>query len=275
MEPPSHLLPSAPSQVALTRAQRRDRTSRALAAATRTSSESRRERLLEYVVAINMEVAASVARRFFHRGVESEDLLQVAYAALTRAARMFDPTRDEDFLSYAVPTIRGELKKHFRDHGWAVRPTRRVQETQGRISRAEGDLAQALGRPPRPSELAEHLGLPVDDVIEAMSADGCFTPSSLDKPVSGGDEMGFATIGDLIGDDDPRQSAAEARAVLEPVVRGLKERDRRILYMRFFEQRTQQEIAEDIGVTQMQVSRLLARIMRDLRSQLGAPEPAA
>jgi RNA polymerase sigma-B factor len=252
----------------LTRRQRRERTARALAASGTTRSKSRREELLDYVVRINMGVARSVASRYVNRGIEEDDLVQVAYAALTRAARDFDPGRHEDFLSYAVPTIRGELKKHFRDLGWTVRPPRRVQETQARMTRAEAELVQQLGRSPRPSEIAAHLGMEVDDVVEAMSADGCFAPSSLDRPLTNADGGGLATVGDLLGEEDLLQPAAEARVTLAPVVRRLKERDRRILYMRFFEERTQQEIADDIGVTQMQVSRLLSRIMRDLRADL-------
>ena len=252
----------------LSRRQRRDRTARALMASGATRSDRRRQELLDYVVRINMGVAKSVASRYVNRGIEEDDLVQVAYAALTRAARDFDPSRHEDFLSYAVPTIRGELKKHFRDHGWTVRPPRRVQETQARITRAEGELVQHYGRPPTPEETAEHLGAEVPDVLEAMSADGCFAPSSLDRPLAGAEGSGFATVGDLLGGEDASQDAAEARVTLAPVVRRLKERDRRILYMRFFEERTQQEIADDIGVTQMQVSRLLSRIMRDLRTEL-------
>jgi RNA polymerase sigma-B factor len=260
----------------LSRQQRRERTARALTARAESSSEQRRQELLEYVVRINMEVAQGVVSRYTNRGVETDDLLQVAYAALTRAARDFDPSLHDEFLSYAVPTIRGELKKHFRDHGWTVRPPRRIQEAQARIARAEAHLCQQLGRSPQPSELAAHLDLPVDDVIEAMAADGCFTPTSLDRPVTGVDGAGgSATVGELLGDDDVQQPAAEARATLAPVVRRLKERDRRILYLRFFEGLTQQQIGEELGITQMQVSRLLTRIMRDLRHDLGETDPVA
>jgi len=262
--------PDQPSshEPALTRLERREFTARALAESAATLDASRRQELLDYVVRINMGVANSVARRYVHRGIEEEDLVQVAYAALIRAAHGFDPSREQDFLSYAVPTIRGELKKHFRDRGWVVRPPRRIQEIQGKLTRAEEDLAHELGHRPRPDELAAHLQVDVAEVREAMAADGCFSPSSLDRPVAGPEGGGFATMGDLIGGDDRSQSAAEARVTLAPVLRRLKERDRRILYMRFFEERTQQEIADDIGVTQMQVSRLLSRIMRDLRADI-------
>ncbi len=256
----------------LTRRQRRERTARALEAIARSRSRSRTQQLLDYVVEINMGVANSVARRYYHRGIDEDDLLQVAYLALTRAARDFDHGRHGDFLSYAVPTIRGELKKHFRDQGWTVRPPRRVQETQAKVGRAEGDLVQELGRTPTPEEVADRIGAEVTDVVEAGSADGCFAPSSLDRPVNR-DDAESASLGDLLGTEDRGHKAAEARVALAPAVRQLEDRDQRILYLRYFEERTQQEIADDIGVTQMQVSRLLSRIQRDLRQEL-TEEPA-
>jgi RNA polymerase sigma-B factor len=147
-----------------------------------------------------------------------------------------------------------------------------VQETQARITRAEGELTQQLGRPPTAEEFADHLDATVRDVVEALAADGCFSPASLDRPLSSGEaDRGVSSLVDLLGCADPEQPAAEARVALAPVVRRLKERDRQILYLRFFEQRTQQEIAADIGVTQMQVSRLLGRILRDLRRELTRP----
>jgi RNA polymerase sigma-B factor len=259
---------------AMSRRQRRDRTARALNAVAETTNERRRQELLDYVVRINMGVARTVAGRYFHRGVDEDDLVQVAYMALTRAARDFDASRHQDFLSYAVPTIRGELKKHFRDQGWMVRPPRRVQEAQARITRAEGALSQELGRPVRPSELAQRLDMDVDDVIEALAADGCFAPSSLDRPVAANGDAGGVALVDFLGESDQATPAAEARVVLGPVVRQLKPRDRRIVYLRFFEQRSQQEIADEIGVTQMQVSRLLARILRDLRREITSSSAA-
>ncbi len=262
--------PPQDSDLILSRKQRRERTAQALTEAAEVGNARAREELLDYVVQINMGVARSVASRYLNRGIDEDDLVQVAYLALTRAARDFDASRHEDFLSYAVPTIRGELKKHFRDHGWTVRPPRRVQETQARITRAESRLLQQLGRSPTPSEIARAIEADLDDVVEALAADGCFTPSSLDRPLVRADGPAATSLADFLGDDDPAQPAAEARVALAPVVRRLKERDRRILYMRFFEERTQQEIADDIGVTQMQVSRLLSRILRDLRRDLTA-----
>jgi RNA polymerase sigma-B factor len=251
---------------AVGRAERADRTEDLLRAAAETDDELERRRLLDEVVVLNMGVANALAARYRSRGIAEEDLKQVAYLALVKAAQGFDYSAGNDFLSYSVPTIRGEIKRHFRDCGWAVRPPRRIQELQSRIAAADTDLSFTLGRSPRPSEIAAYLDESLDEVTEALASDGCFSPTSLDRPVN--DEAG-TSIGDLMGYDDTGQSAAEARVVLAPVVRRLKERDRRILLLRFFRGLTQAEIAADIGVTQMQVSRLLSRILGDLRQDLG------
>jgi RNA polymerase sigma-B factor len=248
------------------RAERADRTEDLLRAAAETPNELERRRLLEQVVVVNMGVANALAARYRSRGIAEEDLRQVAYLALVKAAQGFDYSSGNDFLSYSVPTIRGEIKRHFRDCGWAVRPPRRIQELQSRIAEADTELSFTLGRSPRPSEIAAHLDESLEDVTEALSSDGCFRPTSLDRPVN--DEAG-TSVGDLLGYDDTGQSAAEARVVLASVVRHLKERDRRILLLRFFWGWTQAEIAADIGVTQMQVSRLLSRILSDLRQGIG------
>lgn len=219
----------------------------------------------------NIAIARSMASRYRNRGIDLDDLEQVALLGLTKAAQRFDPDAGHDFLSYAVPTVRGELRRHFRDAGWVVRPPRRVQELQRRISRAQRELEARLGRSPRPSELAAHLEEEVADVVEALSADGCFTPTSLDGTV--GD--GTSTLGDLIGSDDRDIESAEARVVLSPVVGLLSDRDRRIVRLRFVDECTQQEIAEDIGLTQAQVSRVLTRILAELRDKLVEPTTAA
>jgi RNA polymerase sigma-B factor len=238
----------------------------------RQCGPAERQQLLGEVVTANMGVATAIAARYRTRGIAAEDLQQVAYLALVKAAHGYDPEVGREFLSYAVPTIRGETKRHFRDLGWMVRPPRRIQELQGRITAADAELSQSLGRSARPSEIAAHLDEEVEDVNEALATVGCFTPSSLDRPAG---EDGTMVISDLLGNEDQAQDAVEARAVLAPVVRRLGARDRRNLLLRFYRGWTQQEFAEDIGVTQMQVSRLLTRIMTDLRSGLeGAPRTA-
>ena len=227
-----------------------------------TAGEDERARLLAEVVELNMGVADAIASRYRRRGVADEDLQQVAYLALTKAARKFDPDAGHDFLSYAVPTIRGELCRYFRDSGWMVRPPRKVQELQSRIFGAQSELSLKLGRSPAPSEVAAFLDEPLGDVEEALAAEGCFTPTSLDRPVGSDSDL---TLGDLLRGSDSTRSAAEARVVLAPLVRRLSERDRKVLQLRFFDDCTQQEIAEEIGVTQTQVSRLLTRIFGELR----------
>jgi RNA polymerase sigma-B factor len=219
----------------------------------------------------HLDVATTMAARYRNRGIDLEDLQQVALLGLTKAAHRFDPGLGHDFMSFAVPTIRGELRRHFRDLGWVVRPPRRVQELQSRISRAQGQLEQALGRSPRPSEVASHLGVDLDDVVEALSADGCFTPTSLDTPL---DDVA-TTLGDMIGVEDTTAAAVEAKVVLEPLIAELPARERRILFLRFYEERSQQDIADAVGLTQAQVSRILARLLARLRSGLEGARPAA
>ena len=186
-------------------------------------SQSERAQLLAEVVELNMGVADAIASRYRRRGVADEDLQQVAYLALTKAARKFDPDAGHDFLSYAVPTIRGELCRYFRDSGWMVRPPRKVQELQSRIFAAQSEMSLTLGRSPSPREVAAHLAEPVGDVEEALAAEGCFTPTSLDRSVTSDSDV---TLGDLLAGHDVTESAAEARVVLAPVVRRLSERDK-------------------------------------------------
>jgi RNA polymerase sigma-B factor len=231
-----------------------------------TDDETEKQALRAEVVVLNMGVARAIAHRYRQRGLAEDDLVQAAYVGLVKAVNGFDPSHERDFLSYAVPTVTGEVKRYFRDFGWSVRPPRRIQELQGSIAKTSADMTQSLGRSPRPSEVAQHLGLDVEQVIEALAADGAFTPASLDVPVG---EDGAATLGDLMPDQDVDFASAEARVVLGPAVRKLAPRDRRILELRFFQGWTQEQIAQDIGVTQMQVSRLLSRILKDLRSELG------
>ncbi|HEV2798640.1 MAG TPA: sigma-70 family RNA polymerase sigma factor [Nocardioides sp.] len=230
-----------------------------------------RQELTTQLIEANAGMAQSIACRYRNRGIDLDDLQQVALLALTKAAQRFDPDAGHDFMSYAVPTIRGELRRHFRDAGWMVRPPRRVQELQARISRAQDELESHLGRSPRPTEVASHLGADLDDVVEALTADGCFAPTSLDSSVG----PGAMSLGDHLGFDDRAVEAADARILLEPLVARLSERDRRILHLRFVEERTQQEIADDIGLTQAQVSRLLARILAELKASLSGRSPAA
>jgi RNA polymerase sigma-B factor len=247
------------------RAERSDRTRELLLEAHETDDEERRLELLDEVVLLNRGVAEAVAARYRGRGVASEDLEQAAFEGLVKAVHKFDPTVRPDLLTYAVPTIRGEVQRWFRDQSWMVRPPRRIQELQWRISRSIDHLSQELGRPPSDAELSDDVGCSPSELNEAVQGFGCFQPPSLDLPVG----ESATPMGELIGTGDERErELVEAREALAPLVQKLSERDRQILYLRFIEDQSQSEIGDTLGVTQMQVSRLLERIFRNMRAEL-------
>ncbi len=252
-----------PGQAAETRGQI---STRLLTRAAQETDPLERKRLQDEVVIMHMGLARATAARYRGRGIAQDDLEQAAAMALLKAARNFDPSRGVEFLSYAVVTMQGEVKRQFRDYGWMVRPPRAMQKLQADVARAEGVLTQRLGRSPRVPEVAEHLGVPEDHVVEALSADGCYTPTSLDMPVG---EAGTGSLGDSLCAEGDEFDGAESRVMLLPVVRALPERERTVLYLRFFKQQSQSQIAAQIGVTQMQVSRILSRLLLELRGQLG------
>ena len=219
----------------------------------------------EEVVLANLSVARSLAAAHRNKGIPPEDLEQVAFTALVAAARRFHPEDGRDFLAFAVPTIRGELKRHFRDCGWSVRPPRRVQEIHLRVLATRDRLSKTWGRPVTAAEIAEELGESERHVAEALSLDGCFAPTSLDKPLA----SGRSTLGDLVPEGETSdQEAAEARVMIGPALRLLGERDRYVVRLRYFEGLTQREIGDELGVTQTQVSRILSRIIEELRARV-------
>lgn len=251
----------------------RDERTRACFAETLACGPERRRMLLEEIVTLHMGVARSIAVRYRDRGVALDDLVQVAYLGLTKAARGFDPEHGGTFLAYAVPTITGEVRRYFRDHAWQVRPPRRIQELQAEISRVRADAMRAGNASPTVSELVAKLDADPDTVIEALGADGCFQPAALDMPNDEGH-----TLADVLGMDDAACRELDTHLMLAPAIRQLGERDRHVLGLRFFQDWTQEQIARDIGVTQMQVSRILTRILATLRRQLsetGAGEDPA
>ena len=184
-----------------------------------------------------------------------------------KAARGFDPTKSDNFLGYAVPTILGEVKRFFRDNAWAVRPPRRIQELQAEISAAVSTADADTGRRADAGGYRGRSRHRVKEVVEALSADGCFAPTSLDRPPA---RRRARPLAEALGAEDPGYAHAEAVVALRPLCENLTERERRIVYLRFFHEWTQARIAEEFGVTQMQVSRLLTRIFTKLREQLGS-----
>jgi len=261
---PTAVAPDIVSDEDLEGLTRAEQTALLLRTAAHAGSPDARSALLERAVEVNMSVAAQIAQRYRSRGVATEDLEQVAYLALVKAAQRYEYAEDRDFLSFAVPTIRGEVQRYFRDLGWAIRPTRTIQTAQTRIRQAEGDLWQSLGRSPRPSEIAEFLDMELDTVVEALSANGCFSPSSLDAPL--GDDR--IPVSDTLGSKDEEFGRVDTRLVLRPLLAQLTDRERLMIEMRFFHQATQAQIGEALGITQMQVSRLLSALMARLQSQL-------
>jgi RNA polymerase sigma-B factor len=206
-----------------------------------------------------LPVAQHIARRFGQRGEPHDDLVQVATVGLISAIDRFDPSRGSDFLSFAVPTIMGEVRRHFRDTSWSVRVPRRLKELHLAITSATNELSQHLGRAPTPSELATHLGISRDEVFEGLEASNAYRSSSLDELLVGTDKSLS------LGDDDPDLMGVENREALQPLLRQLPERERTIILLRFFGNLTQTQIADRIGVSQMHVSRLLSRTLVELR----------
>jgi RNA polymerase sigma-B factor len=254
--------------------QRRDTITRSLLERrSRATDEEVRQALLNQAIELNLGIAHSIASRFRGRGVEADDLDQVAYLGLVKAARSYRPDSGTPFLAYAVPTIRGEVKRYFRDCSWTVRIPRRLQELQGSIASVRPRLVQELQRDPTLTELADALGADVAEVEAAIAADGCFSVLSLDRPIDGDTT---ASLADTIADEeDTSFERTEVVAVLAPVLNELAPRERRILELRFIDGHTQADIGAEIGVSQMQVSRLLRSILDRLRDQIEPPTAAA
>jgi RNA polymerase sigma-B factor len=223
------------------------------------------------LVAEHLPVAEHIARRFRNRGQSEEDLRQVAAVGLIQAVDRFDPKRGSDFLSFAVPTITGEVRRYFRDATWSVAVPRRLKELHAAITTTTAQLSQSLGRAPRPSELAEALGRPVEEIHEGLSAANAYRSDSLDETVSGADGV-TTSVGDLLGGPDDELADVESRQTLFPALAQLPERERTIVMLRFFGNLTQTQIADRIGLSQMHVSRLLATSIKKLRTTLAEAE---
>ncbi|HVL84376.1 MAG TPA: SigB/SigF/SigG family RNA polymerase sigma factor [Pseudonocardia sp.] len=223
-----------------------------------------REELRAKLVTGFLPVARHIARRFAGRGEPVDDLEQAGTVGLIGAIDRFQPCRGVDFLSFAVPTITGEIRRHFRDRTWGVRVPRRLKDMQSSMNAVIGPLSQELGRAPRPSELAARMGVPVQEVVEGIEAHHLYRSSSLDELVASAD----TTLGDTLGSDDAELARIENHQALAPILDTLPERERTILLLRFFGNMTQTQIADRIGISQMHVSRLLGRTLAELRERL-------
>ena len=224
--------------------------------------------LRDELVAAHLGLAEYLARRFANRGEPLDDLVQVASLGLIKAVDRFDPERGVEFSTYATHTIVGELKRHFRDKGWAIRAPRRMQELYLQLGKVVGTLSQELGHSPTIAELAAEVEVSEEEVLEALEAGQAYRSASLDAPV--GNEEG-ETLGAHLGEEDVSLADVESRATLSPLLAQLPPRERLILHLRFFEGLTQSEIATRLNISQMHVSRLLARSVSELRNAAEAP----
>jgi RNA polymerase sigma-B factor len=235
--------------------------------ATLAPDDPDRERLRAEVVEDHMPYARHLAHRYVRSGGSAEDFEQVAYLGLVKAVDNFDPSYGIGFLGYATPMIVGEIKRYFRDATWSVHVPRRLQELSGALRKAVEEMTAELDREPTVLELAERLKATEEEIVEAIDASEAYTTASLDHPV--GEEPDGALLGELLGDRDPAFDLMIDRQVLKGLVAELGERDKRILLMRYFRGMTQTEIGVELGVSQMQVSRLLTRILGQLRAGFG------
>ncbi len=231
------------------------------------SSESARLEARDGLVTLHLPLVEHCARRFRNRGEPFEDLVQVGTIGLIKSIDRFDLDRGVEFSTYATPTIIGEIKRYFRDKGWAIRVPRRLQELRMQISSTAAELTQSLGRSPTPRELAEVIGCTVDDIVEGIESSNAYSTLSLDAAEDSGDEGGVSML-EMMGLDDAELEHIEIRESIKPLLEALPPREKRILLLRFFRNKTQSEIAEEIGVSQMHVSRLLTRTLDQLRASL-------
>lgn len=229
-------------------------------------------RLRDELVLEHRWIAERCASRLANRGEPYEDLLQVGLLALVKALDRFDPEHGSSFPRYAIPSVNGELRRHFRDHTWRMSVSRRAKDLTSSVNTASDALHQRLGRAPTPSEIAEFLDRPVDHVLEALDARRAYRPDSTSATLTGD---GTSTLDDVIGAADPEVTSAADRVALMSAARRLDERRRTILLWRFYEGCTQAEIGERLGIGQVQVSRLLRSALREMESTLRERRPLA
>ncbi len=225
-----------------------------------------RQRCRDALVEMHLPLVEYLARRFRNRGEPLDDLVQVATIGLIKAVDRFDLERGVEFSTYATPTIVGEIKRHFRDKGWAIRVPRRLQELKLSLAKATSELSQRNGRSPTVAELAVHLGMSEEDVLEGLESANAYSAVSLDAPDSGDDDN--HAVADTLGITDESLEGVEYRESLKPLLERLPAREKRILLLRFFGNMTQSQIAAELGISQMHVSRLLARTLLHLRDGL-------
>ena len=221
----------------------------------------------DQLIVNHINLVRFLASKFKNRGESLEDLIQVGTIGLIKAIDRFDPERGLEFTTYATPTIMGEIKRHFRDKGWSVRVPRRLQELSAKVNQASDELTNQLQRSPSVAEIAEHLGTSVDEVLEAMESSSAYSSVPLEGG-GGGEEDETPSIIDHYATEDPDLAASDDRIVLEQAIADFSPREQEVVRMRFDEGLTQVEIAERLGISQVQVSRLLRRTLRRIQDKI-------
>ena len=221
----------------------------------------------DQLIVSHLNLVRFLASKFKNRGESLEDLIQVGTIGLIKAIDRFDPERGLEFTTYATPTIMGEIKRHFRDKGWSVRVPRRLQELSAKVNQATDELTNQLQRSPSVAEIAEHLGSTVDEVLEAMESSSAYSSVPLEGGGSGEDDEAPSVI-DHYATEDPDLAASDDRIVLEQAIADFSPREQEVVKMRFDEGLTQVEIAERLGISQVQVSRLLRRTLRRIQDKI-------
>ncbi|MGQ0845709.1 MAG: SigB/SigF/SigG family RNA polymerase sigma factor [Sporichthyaceae bacterium] len=240
---------------------------RDLFCALRDADEAERERIQEELVVRYTGLVRWLAARYANPAVDADELAQVGFVGLVLAIQRFDPDRGIEFGAFARPTVQGEIRRHFRDKRRWIRMPRRIQETKAVLREATEKLTHQLGRGPTVAELATHLAVDEELVLEAITADDVFRPSSLDAP-AGGDDSDDWTLADSLGCTDEQPELTVDCMALRPFLDALPPRSRAILQMRFYDEMTQSQIGAALGISQMHVSRLLAQILAGLRTQM-------
>jgi RNA polymerase sigma-B factor len=235
-----------------------------------SEDDPQRQRVRDELVEMHLPLVEYLARRFRNRGEPLDDLIQVATIGLIKSVDRFDLERGVEFSTYATPTIVGEIKRHFRDKGWAIRVPRRLQELKLSLAKATSELSQKNGRAPTVGELATHLGISEEEVLEGLESANAYSAVSLDAPDTGDDDS--PAVADSLGTTDDSLEGVEYRESLKPLLEKLPPREKKILLLRFFGNMTQSQIAAELGISQMHVSRLLARTLAQLREGLLADD---
>jgi RNA polymerase sigma-B factor len=221
----------------------------------------------DQLIVSHLNLVRFLASKFKNRGEPLDDLIQVGTIGLIKAIDRFDPSRGLEFTTYATPTILGEIKRHFRDKGWSVRVPRRLQELSAKVNQANDELTNELSRSPSVEEIAKRVGASVDDVLEAMESSSAYSSVPLEGGGSSDDDDAPSVI-DHYATEDESLAASDDRIVLEDAIRDFSPREKDVIRMRFFEGMTQVEIAERLGISQVQVSRLLRRTLRRVQEKI-------